>query len=157
VNPAPQGSTYSPGVYTTQFSPTGTLSPGIYILQAGFSLNGQQAVVGTGVLIYLTGGSFTVSGQATLNITPPASGTYAGISIWQAASDTNAMSISGNGGASSVGGLIYAPGASSVTLGTGNGGLIIGSVIAPNVNAGGNGGVCIGYSSGFTQAQCDAL
>jgi prepilin-type N-terminal cleavage/methylation domain-containing protein len=157
VDPAPQGSTYSPGVYTTQFSPTGTLSPGVYVLQAGFNLNGQQAVVGDGVLIYVTGGSFTVSGQATLRITAPTSGTYAGISIWQAASDTNAFSIAGNGGASSVGGLIYAPGASSVTLGTGNGGLIIGSVIAPNVNAGGNGGVCIGYPSTFTQTQCDAL
>jgi hypothetical protein len=34
-----------------------------------------------------------------------------------------------------------------VTLGTGNGDLAVGSVIAPNITAGGNGTVCVGYTT----------
>jgi hypothetical protein len=153
VNPAKVGTTYSPGVYTGSFSPDGTLSPGIYILQNGMSLAGNTSVTGTGVLLYITGGSLSVSGNATVNVSPPTSGTYAGISIWQAISDASAFSISGNGGASSVSGLIYLPGVSSATLGTGNGTLLIGSVIAPNIIGGGNGNVCVGFSA----AQCAAF
>jgi hypothetical protein len=153
TNPAKVGTTYSPGIYTGTFSPDGTLSPGVYILQNGLSLSGNSAVVGAGVLFYITGGSVNVSGNATINVSPPTTGTYSGISIWQAASDTTAFSISGNGGASSVGGLIYLPGVSSATLGTGNGTLLIGSVIAPNIVGGGNGNVCVGYSA----AQCAAF
>ena len=144
TNPPKVGNTYSPGIYTGTFSPDGTLSPGVYILQNGLSMSGQQDVTGAGVLFYITGGSVSITGQATINITPPTTGTYAGISIWQAVTDTNPFAITGQGAASSVGGILYLPGASSVTLGAGEGGLVIGSVIAPNINVVGNGTVTVG-------------
>ncbi len=162
TNPAPSAGTYFPGVYTTQFVPNGTLSPGVYVLQAGMCISGNQAVTGTGVLIYITGSSscggstkaLGISGNGALSLSPQTTGTYANITVWS--TTTAALAISGNGAGTSVAGLIYAPTASLVTLSGGNGNLLIGAVIAPNIqlSGGGNSGlVCINYDSA---ASCTA-
>ncbi len=56
-----------------------------------------------------TYGSITLSGNGTYNLTPPTTGTYAGILIFQSRDNTKALTFSGN--ASGMTGTIYAPAA----------------------------------------------
>jgi prepilin-type N-terminal cleavage/methylation domain-containing protein len=66
---------HGPGVYTTAITcSNGNLAPGIYIAKAGFSCS-QNTMTGSGVIIVLEGGTFTVSGQATITLSAPTSGT----------------------------------------------------------------------------------
>ncbi len=77
---------------------------------------------GTGVTFYVAPGdpsppSFTLFSGGSL--TPPTTGSYAGVLYWQDPSNANSPTFGGNG--PTVGGLIYAPGANSVTYnGTAN-------------------------------------
>jgi hypothetical protein len=160
TNPAPVGNTYQPGIYTSVFNPgngTFTLNPGIYVLQGGLCINGQTSISSTdGVLLYITGTcngfSFDIEGQANITLVPyayavPTTTTTLHVSIWQPASNTGAIQMAGKSSASSLNGIIYAPKATSVTMGTGNGALTIGSIIAPFVSIGGNGAVTISGSN----------
>jgi predicted outer membrane repeat protein len=61
-----------------------------------------------GVLIYITGGSFSVSSTASVTLSAMTSGTYTGMVAWQAASDTSTITFS-NSGSLSFGGAFYAP------------------------------------------------
>ena len=148
--PAPPTSGANVYVHNSPFTPSGTLAPGIYILTAGLSMSGNDAATGDGVMFYVTGGSVNLSGNASLSLTPPSISPYndlgdgRGIVLWQASSNTAAMSIGGNGGAASFHGLVYAPSA-AVTL-NGNGNIYIASVIASSVSVSGggsDGNVCI--------------
>ena len=56
-----------------------------------------------------TYGSITLSGNGSYNLSPPTTGTYAGIVIFQSRDNTKALTISGN--ASGMTGTIYAPAA----------------------------------------------
>jgi hypothetical protein len=76
-----------------------------------------------------------IAGQGTLSLTPPTSGAYQGLTIFQARSSTNPVSISGNGG--SVQGTIYAQGA--VVSISGNGGLSGAQIVGAQLNVSGNG------------------
>jgi hypothetical protein len=113
--------TICPGVYS-QISASGnailTMNPGIYIIEGGgFTVTGNASVSGSGVLIYNAGSNFpnsggnfggiTLSGNGTVNLTAPTSGTYAGILFFQSRQNTRALSFSGNamGGMT---GVIYA-------------------------------------------------
>jgi type II secretory pathway pseudopilin PulG len=141
--------TAQPGVYGSQFSvsDTCTLASGIYILQAGWSL-GSGAVVNTGaggVLIYITGGAFSVGGGASLTVTAMTTGTYAGLSLWQAAADTSTISF-GGGGTIIFRGALYAPTA-ELNI-TGNGQTPIATAIVVNtIVIGGTGSISIGASA----------
>ncbi len=159
----PNGNTFSPGTYATQLALTSsaTLEPGIYVLQAGLCLTGSPnaTITGTGVFLYITGSgpcdngtyAFGVAGNGSISLSPMTSGDYAGITIWSTTSAQ--LRIAGNGGVKSIDGLIYAPASSRVTLGAGNGGLLIDAIIAQNIRVEGNGLACLSYDS---QAACDA-
>lgn len=105
--------TLSPGTYCGQtVSGEVTLEPGVYILRGGrISLGGNGSLIGTGVTIFLMeDAEFSITANQTVQLRPPTSGPYAGISIYQAAS--NKKQITSNGGADSfVDGFVYAPGA----------------------------------------------
>jgi hypothetical protein len=118
--------TIAPGIYPSiSVSGSGrlTLQPGIYVITGGgFSVSGAGAVSGSGVLIYNAGsnynggtgntfGAFTLSGSGTIKITPPTTGTYAGIAVFQSRDNSRAMSLSGAAMAGLGGGTIYAPAA----------------------------------------------
>lgn len=136
------------------------LAPGLYIVEAGFSFAGQAVVVadGTqGVLLFngcglnapascSNTGTFSVTGQVSLNLSPLTDGPYKDTQLvfWQPLANTSAVTIAGNGAASSITGVVYAPGATSINLSSGNGGLSIGYVVGPNINVSGNGNVVIG-------------
>ncbi len=106
------GGTAQPGVYAGLLSITGacTLASGVYILQAGLTVGstGNLTSAAGGVLLYVTGGSISVGGSATL--TPQPSGAYAGVALWQPAANTSRISVTGSG-TITVGGTLYAPSA----------------------------------------------
>jgi prepilin-type N-terminal cleavage/methylation domain-containing protein len=134
-----------PGIYLNAVSVNSaiTIQPGIYIFQNGLGVSGNGAISGSSgapvsALFYIHSGSLSMSGNAALNLQPYSSNPYTGLTIWQDASDSSAMTVLGNG--TSIGGTVYAP-AASVGVG-GNGNLNIGSLVADNVtcNGGGNAG-----------------
>jgi hypothetical protein len=145
------GSYHGPGVYTTTLSFSGNtsqqLATGTYILEGGISVTGQASLTSApgGVLLYVTGGSINFSGQGNVSLQPLSPPPYPlapNLGIWQDKSDTNPMSLSGNGSANTYGGTIYAPGAQ--VTGGGNAGYTAGSIIASSYSCNGNGSATIG-------------
>lgn len=102
-----------PGIYTGPVRLEGnasvTMQPGIYIFRSGLLVSGNAQLVGNGVMLYVEGGRMEVQGNGTLNLTPPTSGTYAGILIFQARNNTNPLWFSGNAnlGIGNLTGTIY--------------------------------------------------
>jgi hypothetical protein len=117
----------APGIYS-QINVSGnaslTLQPGVYIITGGgFNVSGNASVTGTGVMIYNTAstysyssgtdgagaayGGFNLSGKGTINLTPPSTGTYAGILMFQDRNNAMALNFSGNS-MTGITGTIYA-------------------------------------------------
>jgi hypothetical protein len=110
--------TISPGCYndlTVGGCGTVKMLPGTYVLN-GTSNFANSSFVGSGVTFYVTASGtapdFSASQSAT--ISPPTTGTYAGVLYYQVPSNTTAPNLSG----SSVhfSGLVYAPGANGVNF-----------------------------------------
>lgn len=113
--------TLSPGVYCNGLDLGAkakvTLSPGVYVVNGGsIKINGGAQVSGSGVTIFLTGSAgnyaqMDINGGATVNLTAPNSGTYAGVLFFQ---DRNAPAGGDNkfngGSAMSLNGALYFPG-----------------------------------------------
>ena len=105
-----------PGVYCggirLQAQADVSLAPGNYILKDGsFTLAGGSTISGQGVTIFLTGANtgLKLGGAATLRLSAPTSGTYAGIAIF---SDRSApLDVSTLSGSSSldIEGVVYLP------------------------------------------------
>jgi hypothetical protein len=125
--------TMAPGTYVIQggdFSASGnaalTINAGsqtqIIVEGGGFSVTGNASIKGTGVTIFDLGSSYngttdggaygaiTLSGNGTISLIPPSSGTYAGILIFQPSENTKAVAFSGNA-MQGIAGMIYAPSA----------------------------------------------
>lgn len=107
----------NPGCYTTDFSTTGnvTLMPGVYVITGDAGKNAIKGnISGTGVTIYVAqNGQIQTTNGATLNITPPTTGEYAGVSYYQVPGNSSATVF--NGTIFNVSGLFYAPSAENVT------------------------------------------
>jgi hypothetical protein len=106
--------TLSPGVYRGGISVSGQggiiMQPGIYYMDGGgFSFTGQGSLNAPGVMIYNAPQksndivSIQGSGKGAVNVTPPSSGLYQGISIFQDRNFATSMNISGNGNFSFLG------------------------------------------------------
>jgi hypothetical protein len=156
-NSGPSGSTITlqPGRYTTRLFYDGprtiALEPGIYYLEQGIGLQGQVQLTGSGVMIYNAGSggnNINLGGQGTWTISPPTSGPYAGVGIFQSrnTADQNTTNIlRGNGGAG-VTGAIYCP-TTEVRL-TGNGTQVLGSqFIARTLEMDGNGHFTVNFAA----------
>jgi hypothetical protein len=117
-------------------------SPGIYYMEAGgFSFSGQGSLVGTNVMIYNAPTSnshdVSISGQGAVSLSPPTSGIYKGMSIFQDRNADVPVSITGNG-QFNVRGTVYA--ANAHVMVEGNGDLAIASqYISRTLDVGGNG------------------
>ena len=96
-----------------------TLNPGVYVIAGGgLSVSGHATLTGNGVLIYVAGsnypgagGSFggvTLSGAAAVSLTPASTGTYAGITLFQARDNNRALSF-GSSAQEGINGFVYAP------------------------------------------------
>jgi Flp pilus assembly protein TadG len=108
--------TINPGVYCgwTNFNGSGTLTlnPGLYVVKnGGMQFNSGWTVNGTGVTFYLVdqNATLTFNGNVNYQLSPPTSGTYANILVFEPAGLANtALPINGTSG-SNLSGLVYLP------------------------------------------------
>jgi hypothetical protein len=140
--------TIQPGIYskiTVSGNARLTMNGGIYLIEGGgFSVSGNASVTGSGVMIFNAGsrypttggtyGSITLSGNGSYSLSPPTTGTYAGIVIFQSRDDANALTLSGD--ASGTTGLVYAPAAQLAESGNGQ---LNAAIIADAMTISGNG------------------
>jgi hypothetical protein len=150
-----QSVTLNPGVYVGGINISGqtnvTLNPGIYYMEGGgFVSAGQGNLVGNQVMLYnAPGGSISIAGQGSVTITPPSTGLYQGISIFQDRASTASVSVTGNGNMNITGTFYAAHAALDIA---GNGGVnVIGSqYISYDLVVAGNGAVNINWNGGPT-------
>jgi len=118
---------------------TVTLNAGIYVINGGeLHFESGTNKGGTGVTFYLMGGaSLVIDNGANVNLVAPTSGTYSGVLIYQAASDTQPLSVQG-GSSATINGAIYAPGA-AITLGNGSGTTVTAQIVAQSLTMNGGG------------------
>jgi hypothetical protein len=125
--------TLSPGVYNGGIvlnSPAqAILTPGIYYLNGGgLTVTGGAGLTGNQVMIYNNsldnGDKITISGSGTLKLTPPTSGVYAGLTLFQKRTSASPVVLSG-GSNTNLTGTFYAAsarvnvsGSSGITLGS---------------------------------------
>ena len=133
-----------------QGNSTVNFAPGIYTIgSGGFTCHGTPGISGTGVMFYFTnGGTFNCSGNDTINLTAPSSGTYQGILFYQDSSDTASASLGGNVG-STYGGILYFPGAEPVFFGTSGTTINTGMIIADSLGMHGTPVVNIAGATGI--------
>lgn len=149
--------TLDPGIYIGGISVSGqgnlTLNPGIYYMQGGgFSVTGQANITANGVMIYNNPGSnsdqISIAGSGVMKFSPPDSGPYQGITIFQNRTATAQVGVSGGSG-SVMSGLFYA--AAALMKITGGGGAQIGSqYISDTLTIQGNGDMSIDWSANKT-------
>jgi Flp pilus assembly protein TadG len=113
--------TISPGVYCGGLQLNAganvTMQPGVYIMDGGsLQIAGGATLTGTGVTIVFTshtGSNYanaTINGGATVNLTAPTSGTYAGIVFYGDRNMPVGTTFKFNGGSGQVvGGAVYVP------------------------------------------------
>ena len=90
---------------------TVTFSPGIYIIDGGdFTANAGSSITGAGVTFFFANGAKAgLNGSATLNLSPPTSGPYSGLTFFGSRSGaTLTHKVNGNSG-SVVEGAVYFP------------------------------------------------
>ena len=127
----------SPGTYCNEtFSGEITLQPGTYILRGGqIKLGGNGTLTGLGVTLFLMeNASITLNANQVVKLSAPETGPYAGITIYQAKGNTNALLLNGGSG-STITGFVYAPDAhitftgNSAMAGTGECVRVVGDTI----------------------------
>jgi Flp pilus assembly protein TadG len=134
---------YLPGYYPQGISLNGgttTLEPGVYYIENGINLKGNSVLAGTGACLYLASGAFLTTGTSGVQLSPPTTGTYAGISYFQARANTTASSIGGTGTFDIIG-TIYFPNAEFDM--NGNVSRTIGRIVVWRLNITGNAGYVI--------------
>ena len=147
--------TLTPGVYsgglTFGSKDNVVLQPGIYYMDhGGFSFSGQGSLTALGVMIYNAPSSsnsqvISITGQGIVTMSPPSTGLYKGILVFQDRTSDAAISVTGNGGFT-IGGTFYAANA-QVNI-SGNGDAYIGSqYISRYLSIGGNGSLTIDYTA----------
>jgi len=85
-----------------------TLNPGTYVVKGGISLGAQTSLNGSGVFIYVESGPIGMSGGASVNLSAPTTGTYAGVLFYQDRADTNDATLVG-GNTQLMQGILYFP------------------------------------------------
>jgi len=118
------GATLTPATFCSGFNLNSgvavSMSPGTYIIEGGVNIGSGATLSGSGVTLYFTGsGQLQANSNSTVSLSAPTSGSLAGILIWQASSDSNAMIID-SGASSKFDGAIYAPGAQLTLNAAGN-------------------------------------
>jgi hypothetical protein len=127
---------------------TVTFGTGTYIFEATTSTGSALAVSGNGILTSGAGGTlfyvesgvlaFSGNGDVSLSGLPA----YDGISMWQASTDTNNATLSGNSGVNDAYGGIYVPHASVGP--SGNASVSASFVVTDGVNFTGNSQLDVG-------------
>jgi prepilin-type N-terminal cleavage/methylation domain-containing protein len=110
-----------------------------FVFEDGLEDNGASSTTftGSGVFFYIANGPFeqTGSGNDAVNLTPPTSGPYAGIVVFQNVSDTDSMDFTASSAAiDNYGGEIEVPGAGVSIAGSGSAKLTVTSLIAQTLS-----------------------
>jgi hypothetical protein len=106
--PEPSTGIYHTGL-TVNNGETLTLEPGVHIIDGGLNVKNGGTITGNGVMLFIRTGILDVKGQ--IIITPPESGTYEGVAIFQSRSNVEDASIGSSSGSSGiyVEGTLYFP------------------------------------------------
>src|SRR5262249_47473165 len=104
-----------PGVYQGGINVTGgalTMPPRLYYIDGGgFYFSGTGSLTANGVMIVnapqQNSDVINITGTGAVNLSPPTTGLYQGVSLWQTRASTNTLKVSG-GGSGSVTGTFYA-------------------------------------------------
>ncbi len=136
-------STLSPNTYKGGITISGnakvTMNPGVYYLQGGgLNVSGNATLTGNNVLLYTDNGTISLSGNGVITLTPPKTGTYAGILFYQDRSDASAITLIGNGSLS-LKGTVYAPAAAINISGNGTSNVVGSLLISKDLAVSGNG------------------
>jgi hypothetical protein len=142
--------TLKPGLYEGGIAVSGKgnviLESGIYYMRGGFSFTGQGSLTGYEVMIYNDPQSISeaidLSGQGAITLTPPMTGPYQGICLFQRRSGEPqpTVSVTGNGTAPLyITGTFYAAGAELKVTGNGTQDTIGSQYISRFLTLGGNG------------------
>ena len=106
-NPHKNDTTVEPGRYSNlSLDGTKVLQPGLYYVTGSLSIKGD--ISGTGVTIFMENGGITVNGNASISLSAPQEGTYAGILFMSSRTNTSAHLFNGNG-ATDLNGVLYFP------------------------------------------------
>jgi hypothetical protein len=144
--------TYHPGFYSSINinNEDACFEPGVYYIEAGsatgsaFRSNGNGFLHGEEVFFFIKRGEIQLNGGGSLRLTPPASGPYEGLTLFQ--SRTNCVDAKINGNDDSSIGTIYLPCAHldfQGNAGPGAGDFVTGMVVADTVTVTGNGTLTI--------------
>jgi len=149
--------TIDPGIYrdiSVSGSGAITLNPGVYVVTHQLTATGNGPFVAHGVTIYLacpnypnpcnpnTGGAtYALTGNGSLDITPPTSGPFQGLSIFADRNNSGTIAITGNG--STFSGTVYAKSGSLVLTGNGSGLYMDSMVVVNDATVTGNGSISI--------------
>ncbi len=145
--------TYYPGYYSGNLTikQNSVFQPGIYWMNGTFKVDGNagSTLTGNGVMIFIgPNGSLNLAGNGTVILSPPTSGIYQGMTIFQSRSNTTDFTVTGNG-KFDITGTLYA--AKALMKITGNGDVEIGSQLVggqlENKGAGGTGQVNVNYNN----------
>jgi len=114
-----------------------TLNPGTYYINGNLSVSGGGSLSGSGVTFYITnGGSVSITGGATMNLSPPTSGALKDILFYQDPADTNVFKFAG-GAAGTINGIFYLPTA-QLNLNGGSGQTLNVDLVVGTLNVTGN-------------------
>ncbi len=154
--------TLQPGLYIGGISITGkgnvVLEPGIYYMQGGgFSMTGQGSLTGMEVMIYndpqSNSDTINLAGQGAITMSPPMSGPYQGISLFQRRDGLPQpdLNITGNGTAPmQITGTFYAAGRLLKVTGNGTQDTIGSQYISDTLTLGGNGTFNVDWNPNLT-------
>lgn len=107
ADPKQTDTVVQPGRYSSlTLSGTKTLEPGLYYIEGSLSIKGE--ISGTGVTFFMKDGAVTVNGNASLKLSAPTEGDYAGILFFSARDNTSSHTFNGNG-AIELDGFLYFP------------------------------------------------
>ena len=123
-------------------------SPGIYYIGShGLSATNAGGISGSNVMIYSAGtGNISLTGSGNMTLSPPTTGTYQGITLFQERSSNKQISITAQGNMSLTG-TFYAAAAKVAITGQGNFSNPIGSQwIAYQLAVTGSGSFTVNYS-----------
>ncbi|MGC8780011.1 MAG: pilus assembly protein TadG-related protein [Anaerolineae bacterium] len=132
------------------------LRPGLYCIGGdGLKIGSGAQVAGSSVTLFLAENSVTMSGGGRLSISPPTSGPYAGIVIYQARRNYSTMRVTGGASLEGSRGIVYLP---DGTLDAGGGTGIHTNLVVRRLEISGGSGVDVeGYAGAGWGTVTDAL
>jgi hypothetical protein len=109
------------------------------------TINSNDFIRGTGVLLYLMDGGLHINGGAQVELSSQTTGNYAGLLIYLPLSNSNTVILNGNGN-STYTGTILAPASEIQVNGTSSGYGYHSQIIGYTVDLSGTGGTTIIYN-----------